>query len=139
MAGLHTPTAINVMTLESFQKKGQTFFPHQCMTGFHSSTMKMHRDLFLIQFKIYPALGSDSSSLTDFTVLIYIFSLETSVNYLGIKIDFACCQINHQFTVLFQEQDYIPKKSLLKAWGICPRLPARIHINHFQQIHPACT
>lgn len=66
MAGLHTPTAINVMTLESFQKKRLDFFPQQCMTGFHSSTMKMHRDLFLIQFKIHPALGSDSSSLTDF-------------------------------------------------------------------------
>lgn len=34
----------------------------------------------------HPALGSDSSSLTDFTVLIYIFSLETSVNYLGIEL-----------------------------------------------------
>lgn len=56
------------------------------MTGFHSSMMKMHRDLFLIQFKIHPALGSDLSSLTDFTVLIYIFSPETSVNYLGIEL-----------------------------------------------------
>lgn len=27
MAGLHTPTAINVMTLESFQKKRLDFFP----------------------------------------------------------------------------------------------------------------
>lgn len=103
MAGLHTPTAINVMTLESFQKRLH-FFPQQCMTGFHSSMMKMHQDLFLIQFEIHPALGSDSSSLTDFIVLIYIFSPETSVNYLGIN--WLCMLLDKlSVTVLFHEQD----------------------------------
>lgn len=82
MAGLHTPTAINVMTLESFQKRLH-FSPQQCMTGFHSSMMKMHQDLFWIQFEIHPALGSDSSSLTDFIVLADIYFLSGNFSELS--------------------------------------------------------
>lgn len=84
------------------------------MTGFHSSTMKMHRDLFLIQFKIHPALGSDSSSLTDFTVLIYIFSPETSVYYLGIN--WLCMLLDKSlvYCIISRARLYTKKKVCLK-------------------------
>lgn len=84
------------------------------MTGFHSSTMKMHWDLFLIQFKIHPVLGSDSSSLTDFTVLIYIFSPETSVNYLGIN--WLCMLLDKSlvYCIISRARLYTKKKVCLK-------------------------